>query len=153
MARISIGWLCDNFLCMIENADGFEIFPMIEAWKWTWIRVVIHLLMWSGAQNIGRLEIKDLPISIPRFFNMDWGLHVWYRLSLACLQELNWDKTHAHSCISLLKCMCKISIQTNYEVLLCTVSGQLSIRTIPHRTSGIGPNEWFYWMVVVPVGS
>ena len=32
------------------------------------------------------------------------------------------------------------------------VSGQLPTRTIPHHT-GIGPNEWFYWLVVVLVGS
>ena len=32
------------------------------------------------------------------------------------------------------------------------VSGQLPTRTIPHRT-GIGPDEWFYSVVVVLVGS
>ena len=33
-----------------------------------------------------------------------------------------------------------------------TVSGQLPTRTIPHRT-GIGPDEWFYSVVVVLAGS
>ena len=33
-----------------------------------------------------------------------------------------------------------------------TVSGQLPRRTIPHRT-GFGPDEWFYSVVVVLVGS
>ena len=37
-------------------------------------------------------------------------------------------------------------------LLLKTISGQLPTRTIPHCT-GIGPNEWFYWFVVVLVGS
>ena len=32
------------------------------------------------------------------------------------------------------------------------VSGQLPRRTIPHRT-GFGPDEWFYSVVVVLVGS
>ena len=32
------------------------------------------------------------------------------------------------------------------------VSGQLPTRTIPHRIC-IGPDEWFYWLVVVLVGS
>ena len=32
------------------------------------------------------------------------------------------------------------------------VSGQLPRRTIPHRT-GLGPDEWFYSVVVVLVGS
>ena len=32
------------------------------------------------------------------------------------------------------------------------VSGQLPRRTIPHRT-GFGPEEWFYSVVVVLVGS
>ena len=32
------------------------------------------------------------------------------------------------------------------------ISGQLPTRTIPHRT-GIGPDEWFYSVVVVLVGS
>ena len=32
------------------------------------------------------------------------------------------------------------------------VSGQLPTRTIPHRT-GFGPDEWFYSVVVVLVGS
>ena len=35
---------------------------------------------------------------------------------------------------------------------ILTVSGQLPRRTIPHRT-GIGPDEWFYSVVVVLVGS
>ena len=33
-----------------------------------------------------------------------------------------------------------------------TVPGQLPKRTIPHRT-GFGPDEWFYSVVVVLVGS
>ena len=35
---------------------------------------------------------------------------------------------------------------------LCTVSGQLPRRTTPHLT-GFGPDEWFYSVVVVLVGS
>ena len=36
--------------------------------------------------------------------------------------------------------------------LICCVSGQLPTRTIPHCT-GIGPDEWFYSVVVVLVGN
>ena len=33
------------------------------------------------------------------------------------------------------------------------VCGQLPTRTIPHsRSTGIGPDEWFYWLVVALVG-
>ena len=32
------------------------------------------------------------------------------------------------------------------------VSGQLPTRTIPHHVD-IGPDEWFYWLEVVLVGS
>ena len=43
--------------------------------------------------------------------------------------------------------------QVLYCMLLITiVSGQLPTRTIPHPT-GIGPDGWFYWLVVVLVGS
>ena len=38
-----------------------------------------------------------------------------------------------------------------YLTLFVVVSGQLPTRTIPHRT-GIGPDEWFYSVVVVLVG-
>ena len=37
-------------------------------------------------------------------------------------------------------------------MLLDSVSGQLPRRTIPRRT-GFGPDEWFYSVVVVLVGS
>ena len=36
--------------------------------------------------------------------------------------------------------------------ILRIISAQLPTRTIPHHT-GIGPDEWFYSMVVVLVGS
>ena len=38
------------------------------------------------------------------------------------------------------------------EGLILAVSRQLPRRTIPHRT-GFGPDEWFYSVVVVLVGS
>ena len=43
-------------------------------------------------------------------------------------------------------------IRTVAHSILITVSGQLPTRTVPHHT-GIGPDEWFYWMLVVLVGS
>ena len=47
----------------------------------------------------------------------------------------------------------KYSLILSIEILSArTVSGQLPRRTIPHRT-GFGPDEWFYSVVVVLVGS
>ena len=40
-----------------------------------------------------------------------------------------------------------IKISTDITILFLYVSGQLATRTIPHRT-GIGPDEWFYSVVV-----
>ena len=48
-----------------------------------------------------------------------------------------------------------ITFKENFSSLLDIFSiaaGQLSTRTIPHRTC-IGLDEWFYWLVVILVGS
>ena len=46
--------------------------------------------------------------------------------------------------------MDKAKVTTLCFCIFC-VSGQLSTKSIPRRT-GIGPDEWFYWLVVVLVG-
>ena len=42
--------------------------------------------------------------------------------------------------------------QEDIHIIVKFVTGQLPRRTIPHRT-GFGPDEWFYSVVVVLVGS
>ena len=47
---------------------------------------------------------------------------------------------------SNLPAVCKVHIFSGKNISTC-VFGQLHTRTIPHHI-GIGPDEWFYWLVV-----
>ena len=44
-------------------------------------------------------------------------------------------------------------IPTTYKDFFFPYLDNSPTRTIPHKMTGIGPDEWFYWLVVVLMGN
>ena len=122
--------------------------------------MILKDIWWKNIFN--SFDCHVLILQIARF----WGPWVWKSM------RVNGEEVHlcdynpvmqgimrVHTIQSIhYYCVIVCVLQYGWMISLCIVPmfvpifGQLPTRTIPHRIF-ICPDEWFYWLVVVPVGN